>query len=71
MLAAQAVLPQADVVHDRFHIAQYLNEAVDKTRRAENKTLLKLEDQTLKASKYIWLKGPERFTDKQQRATIR
>lgn len=32
------------------------------------KTLLKLEDQTLKASKYIWLKGPERFTDKQQRA---
>jgi transposase len=41
MLAAQAVLPQADVVHDRFHIAQYLNEAVDKTRRAENKNATK------------------------------
>ena len=66
MLAAQKILPQADIVHDRFHIAQYLNAAVDKTRRAENKTLLKIEDQTLKASKYIWLKGPERFTDKQR-----
>ena len=26
-------LPQADIVHDRFHISQHLNEAVDKVCR--------------------------------------
>jgi transposase len=66
MTAAQAMLPKADVVHDRFHIAQYLNDAVDKTRRAEHKTLLKGDDGTLKASKYLWLKGPDRFTEAQR-----
>jgi len=29
-------LPQADIVHDRFHISQHLNEAVDQVRRKEN-----------------------------------
>lgn len=66
MTAAQTAVPQADIVHDRFHIAQYLNDAVDQTRRAEHKTLLKQEDATLKDSKYLWLKGPERFTEKQR-----
>lgn len=66
MSAARTVLPEADIVHDRFHISQYLNAAVDKTRRAENKELLKSDCTTLKDSKYLWLKGPERFTDRQQ-----
>jgi transposase len=66
MTAAQTAVPKADIVHDRFHIAQYLNAAVDQTRRAEHKMLLKQEDTTLKDSKYLWLKGPERFTEKQQ-----
>jgi transposase len=66
MSAAHTALPQADIVHDRFHIAQYLNDAVDKTRRAEHKMLLKQEDTTLKASKYLWLKGPTRFTETQR-----
>lgn len=66
MSAAQTVLPTADIVHDRYHIAQYLNDAVDKTRRAEHKTLLKQDCNTLNASKYLWLKGPDRFTEKQR-----
>ena len=66
MSAAQTALPQTDIVHDRFHIAQYLNAAVDQTRRAEHKALLKQEDTTLKGSKYLWLKGPERFTETQR-----
>ena len=66
MSAAEAELPGADIVHDRFHIAQYLNEAVDKTRRAENRAILKDDCNTLKNTKYLWLKAPERFTDKQQ-----
>lgn len=64
--AARAGLPRADIVHDRFHLAKYLNDAVDKTRRAEHKTLLKLECTTLKDSKYLWLKGPDRFTATQR-----
>jgi transposase len=34
-------MPQADIVHDRFHISQHLNEAVDKVRRKENSSLQK------------------------------
>jgi transposase len=33
-------LPEADIVHDKFHIAKYLGEAVDKVRRSEHKSLL-------------------------------
>jgi transposase len=66
MSAARTVIPEADIVHDRFHIAQYLNEAVDKTRRAEHKALLQQDCSTLTNSKYLWLKGPDRFTDRQR-----
>ena len=31
--AAQAAVPQAAIVHDKFHIAKHLGEAVDKVRR--------------------------------------
>ena len=31
--------PQAEIVHDRFHISQYLGEAVDLVRRKENKDI--------------------------------
>lgn len=52
-------LPQADIVHDRFHISQHLNEAVDKVRRQENKLLLEQGDGRLKGSKYDWLSNAE------------
>lgn len=29
MSAAKACMPQADIVHDKFHVAKYLGEAVD------------------------------------------
>ena len=38
--AVEQGLPQADIVHDKFHIAKYLGEAVDKVRRAENRNLV-------------------------------
>jgi transposase len=31
--AVAGKLPQADIVHDRFHISQHLNEAVDQVLR--------------------------------------
>ena len=43
-------LPQADIVHDKFHIAKYLGEAVDKVRKQENRSLVKAQDDTLKGT---------------------
>ena len=56
MSVARHCLPQADVVHDRFHVAKYLNTAVDQVRRIEHLELSRAGDDTLKGSKYDWLK---------------
>ena len=56
-------LPHADIVHDKFHIAKHLNDAVDKTRRKEHRKLLKNKDTRLKGTKYSWLKGMEHLSD--------
>ncbi len=61
--AVGEILPQADIVHDRFHISQHLNEAVDKVRRQENKELVEQGDDRLKGSKYEWLKNPGTIAD--------
>ena len=41
-------VPQTRIVHDRFHIAKYLNEAVDKVRRTEHRELQQGGDDRLK-----------------------
>lgn len=61
------VVSQADVVHDRFHLSGYLNNAVDITRRAENKKLVKNEDTSLQKTKYLWLKNPNKLTEKDKK----
>lgn len=66
--AREAVFPQADTVHDRYHIAAYLGEAVDKTRRSEHRTLTRQDDATLNKTKYLWLRSPVNLTDKQKAA---
>ena len=53
--AIEKKLPQADIVHDRFHISQHLNEAVDKVRRQENKELKAAGDRRLAGAKFNWL----------------
>lgn len=68
MNARGKVLPNADTVHDRFHIAKYLSDAVDKTRRSENREFVKQGDQMLKNTKYLWLRSPEKMTLKQMSA---
>ena len=59
----QAAVPEAVIVHDRFHISQDQNKALDEVRRAENKRLMDEGDETLKGTKFIWLKGLERQDD--------
>jgi len=56
-------LPQAEIVHDKFHISKYLNEAVDKVRRWENRLLYKVGDKRLTGSKYYWLQNVENMSD--------
>ena len=51
--AAGAELPKAAIVHDKFHVSKYLNNAVDKVRYIEHKALG--VDSPLLKSKYKWL----------------
>lgn len=64
--AVEKRLPQADIVHDKFHIAKYLGEAVDKVRKAENRNLVKQNEDTLKGTKYLWLTNPKNWSEQQQ-----
>jgi transposase len=59
--------PHADVVHDKFHLVKYLNEAVDQVRRAEHKSLKKVGDERLKGSRQLWLFHHQNLSRKQQR----
>ena len=61
------VAPQADVIHDGFHLSGYLNNAVDITRRAENKKQMQQDNDVLKGTKYIWLKSEENLSEKDKR----
>ena len=65
MNSVNSVLPDADIVHDKFHIKGYLNKAVDIVRRKEHAELLKEKDETLKKTKYLWLKNTENLTENQ------
>lgn len=56
--AARHVLPDADIVHDRYHISAHLNAAVDRVRKDEHKRLMSAGDATLKGSKYQWMHLP-------------
>ena len=57
MSAAREMLSSADIVHDKFHVSKYLNDAVDLVRRREHKRLLWQGDTSLTGSKYDWLKS--------------
>ncbi|MEJ1337168.1 MAG: transposase [Candidatus Sedimenticola sp. (ex Thyasira tokunagai)] len=61
-------LPGAEekIAFDKFHVAKYLGEAVDKVRRQEHKALMSEGYEDLKGSKYDWLYNPENMTRRQK-----
>ena len=63
--ATQKAVPQADIVHDKFHVSKYLGEAVDTVRRQEHKELLAAGDETLTGTRHLWLYNPEHFNQDQ------
>ena len=56
MSAAKTCMPQADIVHDKFHVAKYLGEAVDTVRRQEQRRLSQAGTSPLTGSKWAWFK---------------
>ncbi len=54
------LFPEACLIHDRFHLIQYLNKAIDQVRRKEVKN-----HEELKHSRFVLLKNEENRTEKQ------
>ena len=61
VLSTMAHVPGAagKVVHDPFHLVQYMNEAVNEVRKAEHRRLLAQGDQILTGTRQLWLYGME------------
>ena len=62
MAATQAAAPQADQVHDKFHVTSYLTKAVDLVRRSEAKRLRLDGNPLLTNTKYLWLRNPTNWS---------
>lgn len=61
MKATKDILPNSEIVHDKYHIATYLGKAVDKVRKKENAILTKIGNSSLKGTKYLWLTNPDKW----------
>jgi transposase len=68
MTATKESVPQADIVHDKYHTAGYLGRAVDQVRRKENKLLTKSGNDMLKGTKFLWLTNPDNFKPEDKKA---
>jgi transposase len=65
--AAASQTPNAELVHDKFHVAKHLGEAVDQVRRAENKALQAEDDDRLKGTRQLWLFNKANLSPAQRR----
>lgn len=61
MQAAKESLPQAKIIHDKFHVFKYLSKGVDNVRKQESK----LDNPILKNTKYLFLKDKSKWTHTQ------
>ena len=59
--AQQEFLPAADLVFDRFHLAQLMSKAVDLVRRREQTR----QATNLKKTRYLWLKSTDKLDQEQ------
>jgi transposase len=59
--SARENVPGADqkICFDRFHVAQLLNNAVNKVRLSENHELAAAGEEVPKRTKYVWTQNPE------------
>lgn len=64
----QKKAPQADIVHDKFHIVGHLNDSVNEVRRTEHKNLMRHGDDTLKGARWLFVMNSMKMTPQQQTA---
>ena len=64
--STRTAAPKAAIVHDKFHAASELNKAVDLVRRQEHRDLRAQGRETLTKTKYLWLKSPKNWTERQR-----
>lgn len=60
--ATRKAVPDAAIVHDKFHVSCYLNDAVDKTRKREHRELQKEGKDWLGGTKYLFLRNSKNWT---------
>lgn len=67
--ATAACLPDGEstIVHDRFHVMQHANKAVNLVRKQEATALAKVGDERLKGSRQLWLFGEENVPEKRRK----
>jgi transposase len=67
--AVRQNVPNADerICFDKFHVAKYLGDAVDRVRRQEHRALSATGDERLKKTRYRWLENPDRMSLKHWR----
>jgi len=63
--AVKAMLPEAAIVHDRFHISAHLNDAVARVHREENARLQGIGDERLKGTQRLFGFDPGNFNEEQ------
>lgn len=66
MTSATKNAPEAEIVHDRFHISKYLGEAVDRVRREEQRKLKKEGDDRLTGMRQLLLYNFENLDEDSQ-----
>lgn len=59
---------ESKIIYDRFHVMQEINKALDLVRKAEHRELRRAGDETLKGSKYLWLRSQENVSRSRRRA---
>jgi len=64
--ACRDELPNADIVYDKFHIEKHLSDAMGKVRASEHKKLLAEGIPIFKRTRYLFLRRPENWSDKQR-----
>ena len=66
--AVREELPEAEICFDPFHVSAMLNKAVDMVRREEHRELSAQGEDTLKNTRYLFLKNPSKHTSTQKKA---
>jgi len=67
--SSKKYVPEAEerICFDRFHVAGYFGGAVDDVRKEEHRTLLENDDETLKGTKYEWMRNSRKIDNRSRR----